>query len=230
MRNLDAMILPILIAATLGQQPKILFVGNSHTAFNNVPEMVRSLLASDSAKRKATIQYLTVSLLEDGGPNVEQAIRATKWDAVVLQGAKVSSSHKYRYRQDRAVAMANLALSKKAKVFLCAEWPRRGWDESEYQLGVYREIQSAAKGSVIIPICKVWDSSRAKLGGIDLWNVDGNHANLKGSFLSAATIYRYLTENPAGNPTWRPSGVSQKEADVFHQSAIQIGNFAGIKR
>jgi hypothetical protein len=224
------MILPFFLTGLLDLNPKILFIGNSHTAFNNVPEMVQKLLASDSAKRKATIQFVSVSLLEDSGPNVEQAIRSTKWDAVVLQGAKVSSSHKYRYRQDRAISLANLALSGKAKVFLCAEWPRRGWDETEYQLGVYRDIQVSAKGATIIPICKIWDSARIKLGGIDLWLADGNHANLKGSFLSAVAIYRFLTENPAGNPSWRPNSVSLKEADIFHQSSLQIGNFAKAKR
>ena len=140
---------------------------------------------------------------------------------VVLQGALVSSSHKYRYAQTKAIGFANLALSRKARVLLCAEWPRRGWDESEYQLGVYREIQAAAKGSVIIPICEVWDASRAKLGGIDLWQADRNHANFKGSFLSACTIYRYLTEDQESKPSWTPSGVLPNEASTFHVCAIR---------
>jgi len=220
----------ILLAATLGPKPKILFVGNSHTAVNNVPEMVRNLLASDPAKRQARVQFSAVSLIEDSASVVDQAIRSENWDVVVLQGAKVSSSHKYRYRQDQAIALVKLAISRKAKVYLCAEWPRRGWDETEYQLGVYREIQTAAKGSIIIPICKIWDLSRAKLGGSDLWAGDGNHANFKGSFLSACVIYRYLTEDSASIPTYVPNGVTAQEAGVFHRSAIQIAGFVKPKR
>lgn len=201
--------------------PKILFIGNSHTYVNNVPQSVQMLLASDGSHRKPTVKMVSVTLLEDSGAEVESAIRSDNWDVVVLQGAKVSSSHQYRYRQDRAIACANLALSLKAKVFLCAEWPRRGWDESEYQLGVYREIQAAAKGSTIIPICEVWDASRAKLGGIDLWAGDGNHANPKGSFLSACSIYRYIVHSADAKPTWRPSAVTQREADTFHLVAAQ---------
>ena len=214
------MLAALLVLIQLGQTPKILFIGNSHTAVNNVPESVRQLLASDSHARVAKIQYVSVSLLEDAGSTVEPAILSDKWDAVVLQGAKVSSSHQYRYKQDKAIGFANLALKGKAKVFLCAEWPRRGWDESQYQLGVYREIQNAAKGSIIIPICEVWDDARSKLGGIDLWAEDGNHANAKGSFLSACTIYRYLTGDLTSKPTWRPNSVTQKETDTFHASAI----------
>lgn len=218
-----------LLVLALGSRPKILFIGNSHTAANNVPEMVRSLLASDSSKRQARVRFAPVTLIEDSGTSVEEAIRSENWDVVVMQGAKVSSSHKYRYNHDESIRVANIALSRKARVLLCAEWPRRGWDESDYQIGVYREIQTAAKGSVIVPICKVWDASRAKLGGIDLWAGDGNHANLKGSFLSACTIYRYLTEDPTSMPSWIPNGVSTKEAEVFHRSAIQIANFPKAK-
>ena len=215
--------LAILVVLTqLGKAPKILFVGNSHTAVNNVPESVRQLLASDGTQRTAFVKSTSVALLESAAPEVDQAIKSENWDYVVLQGAQVSSSHKYRYKQDHAIALANLALSRRSKVLLCAEWPRRGWDESQYQLGVYKEIQAEAKGSIIVPICEVWDAARSKLSGIDLWQSDGNHANAKGSFLSACTIYRYITEDLANKPTWRPSGVSQQEADTFHVFAIHI--------
>ncbi|MEI7984118.1 MAG: hypothetical protein WCI55_00700 [Armatimonadota bacterium] len=168
------------------------------------------------------MRSVSVGLLETAGPDVETAIKSEKWDVVVLQGAHVSSSHKYRYSQAKGIALANLALGRKARVLLCAEWPRRGWDETQYQLGVYREIQADAKGSVIVPICEIWDASRAKLSGIDLWQGDGNHANLKGSFLSACAIYRYLTGDLNDCPNWRLAGVSQKESETFHSMAIHI--------
>lgn len=216
------MILNCLLAFELGAKPQILFVGNSHTAVNNVPEMVRQLLMSDSMHRKPNIRYVGVSLLEAAGPEVEQAIRSQHWDAVVLQGAQVSSSHKYRYKQDKAIRLSKLAVSVKARVLLCAEWPRRGWDESDYQLGVYREIQKAASGSEIVPICKVWDASRKQLNGIDMWQGDGNHATLEGSFLSACTIYRFLVRDAKDMPSWQPDGVSARDAKVFHSHAKQI--------
>ena len=216
------MFVGLLLLTQLPKASKILFIGNSHTYVNDVPESVRQLLLSDKSGRNPKVQSFSVSLLEAGGPDVESAIRSDNWDVVVLQGAQVSSSHKYRYKQDRAIAFARLAIGRKAKVLLCAEWPRRGWDESQYQLGVYKEIQAAARPSVIVPICEVWDASRSKLAGIDLWAGDGNHANVKGSFLSACTIYRYLTENLNGNPSWRPAGVLLNEASVFHSMAIHI--------
>jgi hypothetical protein len=146
------MIATLLILGQLGKAPKILFVGNSHTYVNNVPDSVRQLLASDGNRRNANVRSVSVGLLETAGQDVEMAIRSEKWDVVVLQGAQVSSSHKDRYSQAKAISLANLALSRKSRVLLCAEWPRRGWDETQYQLGVYREIQAGAKGSVIVPI------------------------------------------------------------------------------
>lgn len=216
------MIAALLVLSQLGNTPKILFIGNSHTFVNNVPESVRQLLGSDAVRRSAFVRSISVGLLESSGPEAENSIRSENWDVVVLQGAQVSSSHKYRYSQAKGIALANLALSRRSRVLLCAEWPRRGWDESQYQLGVYREIQAGAKGAVIVPICEVWDLSRAKLGGIDLWQGDGNHANSKGSFLSACAIYRYLTESLESWPSWRPSEVTPKEAETFHAASVHI--------
>ncbi|MEI8283040.1 MAG: hypothetical protein WCG75_11585, partial [Armatimonadota bacterium] len=64
------MIATLLMLSQLGKAPKILFVGNSHTYVNNVPEMVRQLLQSDRAARNAKVKSVSVSLLEDAGPEV----------------------------------------------------------------------------------------------------------------------------------------------------------------
>jgi hypothetical protein len=65
------MIATLLLLSQLSKAPKILFVGNSHTYVNNVPELVRQLLESDKVARKANVKSVSVSLLENAGPEVD---------------------------------------------------------------------------------------------------------------------------------------------------------------
>lgn len=173
-------------------KPRILFIGNSQTHNHQVPQMVQSLMQSDGSGRKVFVQSVWMGLLSDDSSKAEAVIKGSKWDAVVLQGAPASSSHRFHYPQDGPIRLANLAAEKGSRVLLFVEWPRRGWDESDFQISVYRETEKAVPHAELVPVCRVWDKVRAETGGLDLWESDGNHANLKGSFLAACTLYRFL--------------------------------------
>lgn len=172
----------------------VLFVGNSHTSMNNVPEMVVKLAGSGKKPLKLSARSISVANLEDGAksPQVMEQIREGGYDFLILQGAMVSSSHKYRYSQDGGIAMAKAGKKAKAKVYLYAEWPRRGWDETDYILQVYGEIQKPS-GAQIIPVGKTWEAVRKEFPDAELWHTDGNHALQAGSYIAAWSIYRKIT-------------------------------------
>ncbi|HWD41251.1 MAG TPA: hypothetical protein VG944_20575, partial [Fimbriimonas sp.] len=167
-------------------------------------------------------------VLDTPRPDIEAEIKTGKWDAVVFQGASVSSSHKYRYSQEVPIRLAKVALSSGARALLFVEWPRRGWDESDFQMGVYKEIQRGAPKSELVPICYVWDKVRALEQGRDLWLPDGNHAALEGSFLAACTIYRFVTKSRRLMPSWKPEPVSSRFASECHKTAIEVAGKFGL--
>ena len=168
---------------------RVLFFGNSHTVSNDVPGMVKALLES-SGKFRVTRHTRTGAFLIDIWENKANRIlvQTGKWDVVVLQAAKLSSSHKYNYSHEGGINLANLALKSGAKVFLFAEWPRRGWNETAYILSEYGEIAVKAKGAKILPIPQAWERARKNLPNIELWQPDGNHATHAGSYLAACVI------------------------------------------
>lgn len=182
---------------------RIVFVGNSHTSMNNVPQMVADLAKSGKTPKKLGVRYHAVTDLESGAKNqtVLQDLKSGSYDYLILQGAMVSSSHKYRYAQDGAIAMATLGKKKKAKVYLYAEWPRRGWDETNYILGVYDEIAKPT-GAKIIPVGKSWEAVLDRFPSAELWHADGNHALQAGSFIAAWCIYNKVTGRK--DATWVP--------------------------
>lgn len=209
---------PLVVQA---QQVRILFLGNSHTANNNVPLLVKNLIQSDGSGRKVTYTVITGAFLEDLAKTkrVVDTIRTGKWNYVVLQGAKLSSSHNFNYSQDGAIALARLALQSGAKPMLFAEWPRKGWNETDYILGVYAKIK-AASGAFIIPVCRGWDLALSQVPTLNLWATDGNHSSLLGAYLASGVIYYWLSGD-SRTPKFTPSGLSSAQTTQMIQFAKQ---------
>lgn len=200
-----------LLATTLLTPPRnlnILFLGNSHTGSNDLTGMVKSLIESDGTRTQVQFKVHGAGFLEDLAQSsaLRKDLQSGDWDVVVMQGAKLSSSHKYEYDHSGAVQIAKFAKQNKVKAYLFAEWPRRGWNESTYIMKEYREI-SEPSGATIIPVCYAWDSFLKEQPKAQLWAGDGNHASLSGSYLAACTIAMWLGSKEAKTPTWVQRGV-----------------------
>lgn len=213
--------LALLATGTQTQEPplNVLFLGNSHTAFNDVPGMVKALL--EGAGRRFTFQHLSGGHLDDMEPraDVRQAIDKGKFDYVVLQGAMISSSHKIDYPQDLAIALAKRAAKSGATPLYYAEWPRKGWDESDYIVKHYETIRKAAGGE-IVPICYAWERAVAQNKGLDPWAGDGNHAVLSGSYIAACTIAYWLA--PTANLGFTPRGLEPDLASKLRTASLKV--------
>lgn len=156
---------------------------------------------------------MSAALLEDAAQSssIRQAAANPAWDVVVLQGAKVSSSHQYTYSQAGAILLANLALKAGSRVLLFAEWPRRGWDETDYTLGVYKVIANEAQGAEIVIVGRVWDAYRKTSPNAPLWSSDGNHAAPLGSYLAACCLAQTIFPS-AKDVVWQPANVDAAAA------------------
>lgn len=210
-----------LVMAAAPRQPlRILFVGNSHTQVNDVPAILTHLFESDGSGRKVETFRFFSPFLNDAfdDPAVQKAVNDPHWDIVVLQGAKVSSSHKYNYPNDGAVGLANLAHRAGSRVLFFVEWPRRDWSESDYQMGIYRGISKSAPGSELVPVCYAWDSILKGHPGLNLWQDDGNHASRLGSFLASYVFYYYLA-GPSHSPGWVMPGIPASWIGMIRSAA-----------
>ena len=218
---LALMAIPLGALASTGQL-KLLFLGNSHTAVNNLPEMVKSLARTSSQPIDFTYEVMGAGHLEDMARTgmVFEKIRTGKFNVVVLQAAMVSMSHENDYSQEGAVAIAKAAVASGARVLMYPEWSRRDIEETEYTERIYRSIASVVKGKTA-PVGRVWDEV-LRHQRLELWSPDGNHASLSGSFLAANVLYRWLVEDGKVVTTYRPEGVSRGEADLFQAVTVEV--------
>lgn len=201
---------------------KILFLGNSHTSLNDVPGMVKRILDADGKGARVEVEVKIGGSLESiaQDPAAARKIAAGRYSHVILQGAALSSSHKYKYSQQGAIRLAKLAEGSGAEALLFAEWPRKGWKETGYILGIYKEIAKASQAK-IIPVCSVFDHLLAKNTRLDLWQADGNHATSAGSYLASVTIAQAV--NPQSGLKWRPAKIDQSQRLAAVQAVRSSG-------
>lgn len=209
----------LLAALVIGAPLRVLFLGNSHTQFNDVPKLVASL--GRERGRPISAESRSGPTLYDmyGDPQIRNAVSSGRYEIIVLQAQAISTSHRFTYSNKEAIALAKEGKQAGAKVFLFSEWPRRGVDETTYIEGIYKKIADAS-GAKIIPVGRVWDAVLREQKGLPLWAQDGNHASALGSRVAAYAIYRSLTQDKdAGFPMldlgrsqaemfWKASGIA----------------------
>jgi hypothetical protein len=219
-RQLEHMLFIAALASTMLTTTNILFVGNSHTANNDVPGLVRNLLVSAPTPRTIHTDMMMVGNLNDGAANqtIVDAIKSKKYQVVVLQSALISSSHKYKYKQDGGIALAKLAVKSKARTLLYAEWPRRGWNESAYIMQHY-ELISQPSGAEIVSIPYIADQAIA--AKLDIWLPDGNHANLLGSYMAACALANWIAKPVQFETEWSPKGLRKEDAATVRRLAFE---------
>jgi PKD repeat protein len=216
------LILLMLIASTtFAQQTRILFLGNSYTYYNNLPQLVAdiglskgdSIIVDSNAPGGYTFQghsTNTSSLAK---------INAGNYDYVVLQeqsqlpsfspGQVANDVFPYAYLLDSLIHSANAC----AKTVFYMTWGRKYGDASNCAnytpVCTYEGMQMRLRASyiqmavdneaIVAPAGMAWRSSWYSDSTINLWSSDNSHPSLAGSYLTACTMYATIfRKSPVG--------------------------------
>ena len=175
---------------------KILFIGNSHTYYNFMPQMVKELIEYSGERAHVTMST-------EGGKgliyhcdrkDVNFNIRYGEYDAVVLQD-KASNFNAEDFKQGGRVLMKNSLGECPARRVLYMIWARR--DEKEKQAYITEAYTSfgAEIGAAVAPAGEVWHKILRESPEMEdqLYRPDGNHATPLGSYLAATTLFYAIT-------------------------------------
>ncbi|MBL7706026.1 MAG: PKD domain-containing protein [Taibaiella sp.] len=210
------LILLLSITATQLHAKKVraLFLGNSYTDYNNLPELVKQLALSAGD----TLEY---SKNTPGGYTLEghstnstslNLIQAGNWDYVVLQeqsqrpafsDAQVASEvYPYARKLDSLIKLSNPC----AATLFYMTWGRKNGDAGNcpflpeictYEgmdslLQLRYTIMAQDNNASVSPVAKVWRSLRENHPNIELYIADESHPSNNGSFAAACTFYAML--------------------------------------
>lgn len=199
---------------------RVLFLGNSLTAGNDVPGLVRAL---------AHLQGVTLTYDErsPGGVSLEdhwnfghgQLLQQAAFDVVVLQQGPSTLPESQSNLRTWAMTWADFARAQGATPALYMVWPHT-WQSNGFTLvsQSYRNAAGAA-GAAVFPAGEAWEAALAASPGLQLYS-DDLHGNQAGSLLAAMVIGRGLFSlDPALVPAQIGGrySVSQSTLAVFRQ-------------
>lgn len=178
---------------------RILFVGNSHTSYQNLPAIVCGMVRRAKSGMTVAHQMAFVSHLEDAGadPSIRAEVERRPWTHVILQAQKVSMSGRFLYPTLDGIELAKAAKAKGAATYFFAEWGRKDVEgERERTEKIYQEMALAA-GVNVIPVGRVWDAAFAENPEWPLHDADGNHQSPTGAYLTALVLASTIADEPA---------------------------------
>jgi hypothetical protein len=185
----------------------VLFMGNSHTSFNNLPEMVAAMIgAARPGQTVAVAEAPGWMFLEEraSDPGSLALLRDGSWDFVVLQAQKYSTSGQYTYSTAGAESLIRAARAGGAVPVLFPEWPRRGVAETEQVYQLHAAI-AGREPACVAPVGQAWDRARAAFPGLVLHADDGNHSAPAGALLTALVLAATITgASPVGFNNYFP--------------------------
>ncbi len=234
-------LVPILLAAlpllAQTEEPlKVLFIGNSYTHTNAMPDMAMSI-ANSIPGRQLDARSVTrggATLADDWMlTNALDVLRTGAWDTVVLQDYSTLGQNfidgKWMINDPSGLLQWskfwNAEIQRKnAKTLLYLTWARKA--HPDFQTGLNYAYAQAAKeiNAQIAPVGLAWRRVREAHPHLELFVADGSHPSPLGSYLTACVFVEVLLNKSCAAPAKTPAIVrataeqQAQIADAAHQA------------
>lgn len=217
-----------------GRGVKVLFIGNSYTSVNDLPNM----LCRVSVSANKPYSYSTDYANTPGGATFQQhcsgrsmsLIQQGDWDYVVLQEQSQLPSFPINQVEVECFPYAQELVDSVYAHNPCAvpmfymTWGRENGDQQNAQyyppLGTYEGMDSLLyerymmmkeqNDAAVSPVGRVWRYIRTHYPEIDLYDSDGSHPSLAGTYVAACTFFTVIHQSNPMEITYNP-GLSEDE-------------------
>ena len=181
----------------------VLFVGNSYTYYENLPQIVS--LISDESKTKIVTKKSTIGgsklcehWLGKRGLKTKELIKNGTFDIVVLQGHSMATINEPDSLVKYSKLFCDYIKEHHAKPYFYLTWAREKTPEMQDTItNGYANI-AKTNNATLVPIGKAWALSQKLDSSIKLFTQDGSHPARLGTFLTACVFVKsILGELPA---------------------------------
>ncbi len=189
------------------QEVSVLFIGNSYTYGNRLPQMVQALAAAKQCRMKADMHTKGGASFGSHWQDKKALARLTEgdWDAVFLQDQSLMPVMAPAETMRHGKLWVEQVRKKHARAILFMTWARKGQPEMQKGLTATYCRLAEASGAEVAPVGLAWAKIVADKPNIVLHARDGSHPNLTGSYLAAcvmfATVYNVSPEGAPGKLT-----------------------------
>ena len=207
---------------------RVLFIGNSYTYVNDMPDVVSRLAAAcDPPMTVETDRYTKGGYSfarhwTDGG--AVEKIREGGWDVVVLQDKSTgpvnqpgpASMKKHAHLLHEEIDQIG------ARTVFYMTWARQHIPEMIEPLAKHYNEIADELGAGVAPVGRAWQAALAERPDLILLVKDSSHPNQLGSYLAACVFHATLTvRDPRGLPNAGLDEVSDADAAFLQKIAWQ---------
>jgi hypothetical protein len=222
------------VSGAAGRPPsslRVLFVGNSLTATNDLP----AVTAAIAARAGRRLEYRTVvfpgySLEDHWNQGEARAVLSTgRFDVVVMQQGPSALPESQVNLREWAIRWGAEARSRGTRLALLTVWPESYRRSALVDvIGSYRRAAEAAKAE-LLPAGGAWRAAW-NCDPVALYGPDGFHPSMLGTYAAALTAYGRLFRAPLLN-TRPPAGIRARTARLLQWSAARsLGRKIPAKR
>jgi hypothetical protein len=223
---------------------RVLFVGNSYTYTNNLPQLLSLVATSMGDTLVSDISapggYTFKNHFENA--TTRSKIAAGNWDFVVLQAQSQEPAF-----SDEQVATGTIPYAQKLDSLIksvnpCTEtaffltWGRKDGDASNCPfyppICTFSGMQDKLSerylhmaqicGAMLVPVGEVWRKMRTQYPNEELYSSDGSHPALSGSYLTSLVFYQSLFRNVPLPNVYRPTGISAALAENMRMLSVLL--------
>ena len=177
---------------------KVLFIGNSHSFFNDMPHTFALLWEAGTGERIAPVMLCHPGMGFDYHVKEYFECRFNLlyggFDYCILQ----QKAHPFAGSAEDYAAgkrLAELAWAGGAKPVFSLTWAEKKHPEHQEQMNEFHRKLCLETGALLSPVGKAWHALLKKDPEFPLYWEDGEHASVYGDYLIACTHYRLLSGN-----------------------------------
>ncbi len=214
---------------------RVLFIGNSYTAVNDVPGILARIAATaGQGPTIATDQFVLggATLYDLLHADAGARIAERTWTHVVLQDQSMEPASQPEAFLAAAKQLGDQIDDAGARTTWFVTWARAAADLSTYRFlfysademqdrltMAYDEAFRKRPGSLLACVGEAFRASLRDHPEIVLHQPDYSHATIAGSYLAASTFYSALTGRPVPPEAEVPAGIDAAEAAALRQAA-----------
>ena len=241
MRNLFFYIILFITNFTYAQSYDVLFIGNSYTYYNNLPEMISNIAndLGDTVNYDQNTPGGTSLYAHSQNQTTINKINQQNWDFVVLQDQSQRPSLSPSYVAASVYPYATQLVNLINSNYICSEpvfymtWGRKYGDQTNCQsyppvctfLGMQERLRDSYltmgldNNASVSPVGVAFKNSISLDSTIDLYTSDNSHPSIYGSYLAACTFYSTIFKKSSVGCSYKPNAINQSDALFLQQVA-----------
>lgn len=241
---ITSLILGMGVLSNAQQTKNVLFIGNSYTAYNNLPNLVDLVAQSVGDDLVYTAHTPGGNTLMNHAQNnqLAQTITTEDWDYVTIQGQSQEPSFPTGQFTTETLPYANQLVDAIKDNYACTEpvfymtWGRENGDAGNCQFAPWLctyegmddslraryEYMAEVNESLVSPVGAVWRELRDNGIPFNLYVSDGSHPSIYGSYAAALSFYTIFFQNDPTLTTYVPAGISASDATTIKNATKSI--------